>query len=307
MSQSNLPAKAEKPKTELAKLNQYLDTKRDDIKRIIPPSLSVERVIKTAMLAAMDNPTIGLECTQHSIYRSILQACLMGLTVGSGFNEGYLIPYYDKDARRKICTFSASYIGWAKVATRSEGVDLIRASVVYSNDELRIHEHPPSAVHEAKWKGGQRGECIGALACAYTIVGDGHRLYDFQFVPVDDLNKARAQADAKRASPAWAKWTDEMRKKVAIRRLCKLLPRNEQLSRLTRIENNTDGGLIDVPDPDVDNLNEMIQDARFEDAPAAEPASGTRSQQLKGRMGVESKPPEEPDYGPPPVEGEEQF
>ena len=78
------------------------------------------RVIKTAIMAAMESEEIGQKCTPLSIYRSVVQASLMGLTVGSGFNEGYFIRY--KDA----CTFRASYLGWAKVAQRSEGVDLIQ-------------------------------------------------------------------------------------------------------------------------------------------------------------------------------------
>ena len=300
------------PISELAK---FLEGRKSEIVKVLPEGLSVERVIKTAVMAAMENPDIGEKCTAVSIYRSVVQAALMGLTVGSGFNEGYFIRYGNS------CTFRASYLGWAKVATRSDGIDLIRASVVFSNDEFDISEQPPSVQHTPRWAAGKRGEVLGSLACAYRVsqTTDGrtlHALYDFTFVPVEDLGAAQAMADKGQASPAWRTWPNEMRKKVAIRRLCKLLPRNDQLSRLTRIENSADNGVVDVPDPEAlpetDNLNEMIVDSRFEEVapdpePEAEPKKGngskSKSSRLKKKMAdsKEEAPPADnvPDYGEP--------
>lgn len=316
-------------KSPINELAQFLEGRRDEIQKVLPPTLSVERVIKTAIMAAMENEDIGQKCTAVSIYRSVMQASLMGLTVGSGFNEGYFIRYGN------ACTFRASYLGWAKVATRSPGVDMIRASVVYSNDVLDMSEQPPSVTHKPLWQGGKRGEVVGSLACAYTMrkKNDGatvHDLYDFTFVPLEDLKAAH---NMNKSSPAWRSWPNEMRKKVAIRRLCKLLPRNDELGRLTRIENNADNGVVDVPDPEAlpetDNLNEMIVDSRFEEAGETASATETelpdpevippaddkkpaakrksRSSTLKGKMkgGADEQPPppsddDAPDYGGPP-------
>lgn len=317
----------------IGELATFLDGRKGEITKVLPEGLSVERVIKTAVMAAMENPDIGQRCTPLSIYRSVVQASLMGLTVGSGFNEGYFIRYGDS------CTFRASYLGWSKVAIRSEGIDLIRASVVYTNDDLDISEQPPEVHHKPRWVSGSRGDVVGALACAYTIRhgADGrpcHDLVDFTFVPPEDLAAAKKLADQRKESPAWKSWPNEMRKKVAIRRLCKLLPRNEALSKLTHIENNADQGVVDIPDPEAlpetDNLDHVIAnpttgevvDAEFVDEPPPEPPSSkpdpvetepkkeSKSQRLKGRLGggkkqQQKQPPpppdhgEIPDYGPP--------
>lgn len=322
------PGKAVARRNPINELAVFLEGRKQEISKVLPEGLPVDRVIKTAVMAAMENPDIGLRCTPLSIYRSVIQASLMGLTVGSGFNEGYFIRYGD------ACTFRASYLGWSKVATRSEGVDLIRASVVYSNDQLDISEQPPAVFHKPMWKGGTRGDVVGAIACAYTLTqtADGkthHALYDFTFVPPEDLAAAKAQADKGRESPAWRSWPNEMRKKVAIRRLCKLLPRNEALGRLTRIENAADQGVVDIPDPEAlpetDNLNNMIADPRFASGPGDRPAGAvvdcefedepktkpdpveserdkgkpSRSSRLKSKMKTQSRQPAPPPAPPP--------
>lgn len=299
-AQDNGQSQAIAKRNPISELATFLEGRKKEIVKVLPEGLSVERVVKTAVMAAMENPDIGQKCTPVSIYRSVVQASLMGLTVGSGFNEGYFIRYGN------ACTFRASYLGWSKVATRSDGIDIIRASVVYSNDELDISEQPPAVRHKPRWVAGNRGEVVGALACAYTLRKgpDGkayHDLFDFTFVPPEDLAAAKAQADKVKESPAWRSWPNEMRKKVAIRRLCKLLPRNDALSRLTRIENSADDGVVDVPDPealpDTDNLNEMIVDARFEEQRQEEHPAEPEI--------IDAPPPEQPQSKPEPVEKEQ--
>lgn len=258
-------------KSRVHQLSDFLEGRRDEIAKILPQNLDVERVMKTAILAAMESEDIGQKCTPLSIYRSVVQASLMGLTVGSGFNEGYFIRY------KNVCTFRASYLGWVKVAQRSDGVDIIRASVVYANDYFVMAEHPPALEHRPQWKNGERGPVVGAVAVAYTVreLTDGrtaHVLYDFSFVDGEDLDQAKKLADKYKESPSWRAWPAEMQKKVAVRRLCKWLPRNDELNRLTRIENSADNGVVDVPDPDIDNVREMVHDARFDEVADPAPA-----------------------------------
>lgn len=267
----NKPAQRQEPRNPMKELAEFLEGRRDEIEKLLPPSVGVDRMIKTALMAAMENEEIGGKCTAHSIYRSVMQASLMGLTVGTGYNEGYFIRY------KNSCTFRASYLGWVKVAQRTDGVDLIRSSVIYANDHFEMSEHPPVLEHKPQWLKGKRGEIIGAVAVAYTLrqTSDGkthHDMLDFAFIDGVDLDMARKQADRHKASPAWRDWPDEMRKKVAVRRLCKWLPRNEDLSQLQRIENHADNGVLNAPDPRIDDVNGLVMDARFEE-PTPEPAA----------------------------------
>lgn len=241
----------------VAGLAKFLEGRKSEIVKILPPGMSVERVVKTAILAVMSDPDIVEKCTPVSIYRSIMQATLMGLSVGDGMNEGYLVRY------KTECTFRASYLGWAKLATQVDGVDMIRASVVRQNDQFRMSEHPPALEHSPQWVNGSRGNPIGAVAAAYSAkeLPDGriaHALVDYTFVTAEDLGKARKLADKYKPSPAWRDWPEEMAKKVAIRRLCKMLPRNGALSKLAGIEGAVDNGEVPM-DPDIDTVEDVIQ------------------------------------------------
>lgn len=305
VQRGNAPVQQGQKRDPLRELSAFMKSRRSEIGKVLPAGMTVDRVIKAAIMAAMEDQDILQGCTHLSIYRSVMQCALMGLEVGSGFNEGYFIRYQD------VCTFHASYIGWCKVATRSDGIDMLRASLVCANDDLDVVEQPPSVVHKPRWRQGQRGDTVGALACAYTLRKDDqgkrqHDLVDFTFVPIEDLEKARALG-----GKGWQQWPGEMQKKTAIRRLCKFLPRNNDLARLTRIENNADDGVVDVPDPDAlpdtDNLDHMVVDARFEEAandpePEPAPAPPPRRAKAKPKPKAAQLPP--PPQAEPPQEVE---
>lgn len=270
----------------LRDLDAYLKKKADKIQGMLPSGVSAIRTINMTMMAAVESPRILEKCTVASIYRSAMQAASMGLQVGNGYNEAYLVPYGD------TCTLRASYMGWVKIAKRSPEVKTVRASIVRDGDVFEASEHPPRVTHEPNYRDSS-SEVIGAVAVAYCPDGS---VLDFTFVPLDDLEKARKLADSMKPSVAWAEWPLEMCKKVAIRRLVKLLTPDEYMGRLASIENNADNGMVNVPDPEIDgNVIDMVMPPgpEPEEAPApqekpekSEPKKSGVSG-LKGRMTAE--------------------
>lgn len=273
-------------------LARYLEGRKPEIAKILPQGMNADRVVKTALMAALDNPEIGTKCSPVSIYRSVMQASLLGLTVGGGNQEAYLVPH------RGECTLSVGYRGWVKCARRTEGIDIIRASVVYEMDELDITEFPPSVSHRPRLAE-DRGALVGAIAAAYSVRDGAHVLYDFTFVSKAELDAAQRQAGK---SPAWSTWGDEMRKKVAIRRLCKMLPTNADLDRLQSIEGAVDSGRVPL-DAEIDGPHIVVEEAAIDaqtgeviqgspeiNPPAQAPKS--RTDEIKAAMLQEV-----PDYG----------
>lgn len=261
-------AMQKKSQSPILRFESLLAAKKQELQTIMPQGVSVDKFIKTAKLAMMSQPDVLASCDEMSVYRSVMQASLMNLVAGNGFTEGYYIPYNGE------CTFRASYKGWVKIARRTKGVDLIRASVVYENDDFEISEMPPRVEHKPSL--GQRGKCIGAVAVAYTAKINGeYALFDFTFMSNEDLEKARALGA--RNGP-WDKWGDEMRKKTVIRRLCKMLPidDNGDLDRLQAIENSADNGVSYV-DPEL-----TVIDASFEPPPPP-----TRTQEVKEDLAID--------------------
>lgn len=281
----------------LARLARFIEERRREIAKIVPKGKNVDQVIKTALIAAMEDSQIIEKCTPLSIYRSVMQAAMMDVSVGRGMNEAYLIRYGNS------CTLRVSYLGLMKIARRSPGVDVIRASVVYEMDEFDPSEQPPSLLHRCSYIG-DRGERVGAVAAAYTLnrAEDGtttHVLVDFAFVSEDELQEAQAQAESKRESPAWRKWPNEMAKKVAVRRLVKTLPRTDDLNRVIGIESNADEGVCDVPDPAIDSDMDRVVDVAFSEEEPQPVRQGPRAIQrprapsrAEAALQAQAEPPE---------------
>ena len=232
-------------------LVKFLDSKSLEVQTVMPEKESVERALKMAIVAATDNPKI-LECTHISIYRALLQTCHLGISLSPILNEAHFIPYGGK------CTLQLGYRGWVKLICESDKVRDIWAEVVHENDHFKVVQGSnPSLEHEPARS--QRGVPTHVYVMAFFK--DGHS--KFEVVSWDDVQKAK-QLSKKggKINPAWAMWETEMGKKVAIKRLCKVLipmlgHKGEKLAHAAAIENNAgDDGFLD---PEIDDLEDFIE------------------------------------------------
>jgi len=231
-------------------LVKFLDSKSLEVQTVMPEKESVERALKMAIVAATDNPKI-LECTHISIYRALLQTCHLGISLSPILNEAHFIPYGGK------CTLQLGYRGWIKLVTESDKIQDIYADTVCENDIFKVVKGSrPDLVHEyAPVRG------VPTHVYAMAFFRDGH--FKFEVVPWSDIEKAK-QLSKKggKVNPAWAMWQEEMSKKVAIKRLCKVLipmlgHKGEKLAHAAAIENNAgDDGFLD---PEIDDLEDFIE------------------------------------------------
>jgi recombination protein RecT len=263
-------------------LTQLLESKQETLQALMPQGFDAKRLLKIAIVAVNENPEIAT-CSPFSVYRSVAQAMQLGLEPGKASGEAYLIPYKGE------CTFQASYRGWLKIA-RGPNVRQIHAAVVYDKDNFRFSEAPKTVLHEPNLDG-DRGKLRGAYAVAYDHEG---RVFDATWVTADELKKAN---DLSKNSPAWKNWGDEMRKKVAIKRLCKTLPLDTRGKKLVQIEAGQDAGSL--IDPDIDTAEDII-----EAGPLRE--TNPRTESAKKALRAKADEPEDDfDYGPPPMSDEE--
>ena len=264
-------AKANKAKD----LVQFLDSKSLDVRRVMAKNANVDRALKMAMVAATDNPKV-LECTHVSIYRSLLQTCHLGISLSPILNEAHLIPYGGK------CTLQLGYRGWIKLITESDKIQDIWAEVVHENDHFKVVQGSnPNLEHEPARS--QRG--IPTHVYVMVFFKDGHS--KFEVVPWDDIQKAK-QLSKKggKVNPAWAMWETEMGKKVAIKRLCKVLipmlgHSGEKLAHAAAIENSA--GDDRFLDPEVDDIEDFI-DATAEVVTNEEAVPDLPKKSLKDRL-----------------------
>lgn len=160
------------------------------------------------------------DCSDSSLIDAIMSAAIIGLPVDVR-NLAYIIPY------GQVAKFTISYRGLLELAYRSGLIKRVYASEVCEKDEFICELGlNPNLFHRPNYKE-DRGKIIGVYAVA-KFNKDEEPI--FVFVPQNDIEKIRETQTTdlikkgRKPSPAWTNWPLEMAKKVAIRRLFKILP-----------------------------------------------------------------------------------
>lgn len=174
------------------------------------------------------------------------------------------------------------YQGRLLEARRIPGVGKIKAEVIHEHDEFdwsmgEVVTHRIKNLLD-------RGEIIGAYAQA--TVGDDTYC---EIMTKRELEVARSKSDGwKRsgANSAWGEWEGEMSKKSVLNRLCKWLPRPDNMPVID------DDGVIDVtttvgpPEAPTEAIAAPPSEDVIDTAPASEQA-GSSPQQALAMMAIE--------------------
>lgn len=237
------------------------------IQSSLPRHMTPERMCRVALNTIRRTPTL-LECAPETLVAAIVEASSLGLEIDSR-GQAYLVPFYNKKTGTKDVQLIPGYKGLADLAYRSGRVASIFAEVVCENDKFRFSlgleptlEHTPDLDN----RGGMRA------VYAVARMKDG----EAQFVVMgkSDIDKVKKASKASNSGP-WADWEEEMWKKTAIRRLCKMLPLSPEIQRAIAIDELGDAGLpqglgaevIDIratTSSETSRLNETLSDGEPE-------------------------------------------
>ena len=197
----------------------------------LPNHVKVEKFQRVAMSAIQQNPAL-LNCDRKSLFASCMTAAQLGLFTDGFLGEAYLVPYKDK------VQFQPGYRGLIKLVRQSGDINSISSNVVYENDhfdyELGDNEH---ILHKPVL--GSRGDMIFVYAIAKFKDGSVQRVV---LTRADVMKiKKSSQSSGSKYSP-WQTFEEEMWKKTAIKRLCKLLPLNTDIQQAITISDQADIG-----------------------------------------------------------------
>ena len=233
-----------------------------------------------AIQILVNNPYL-MKCDADSIKHAVVNVALTGLTLNPALKYAYLVPRKIKDSLK--CILDISYIGMIKILTDAGAVKNVDAGVIYANDKFdfkrgtdAFFKHQPTLSN--------RGDKIGAYAIAYFRDGGSQ----FEVLGKEDIEKVRATSESwknesgRQYSP-WETWEDEMRKKTALKRLFKLLPKTNFSDQLiAAISHDYETEMEDVAKPKVDkyaDIFEEIPDAQIvKDTPQPERKKTTKTQ-----------------------------
>ena len=127
--------------------------------------------------------------------------------------------------------------GIIKVLHNSGLIKTISAEVVYENDLFDYELGTAPKITHKPLITGDRGKPI----CVYAVAVTTNQGEYYEVMSMSDIDKCRqvSKASSSPHSP-WVKWFDQMAKKTAIHRIAKRLPKNDAISSVVRIDEDTD-------------------------------------------------------------------
>ncbi len=273
-----------KPREQIAYL---LDQKKGELAKMLPKTLSIDRLLKVAQIAATTTPALA-ECDVPSLVGAIGQCAQMGLEPNTVLGHAYLVPFNvkRKDTRGnerwvKSVQVVIGYKGLIDLARRSGQIVSIAAHEVCEADHFELVygldeklNHTPAMA--------DRGNVVGFYAVA-KLQGGGHA---FEFM---SLHQVREIAKATQSKGAYGPWKDhfiEMGRKTVIRRLAKYLPLSVEFQTAAALDGMAEAG------KDQGNTIEGTFNFVPDDAPAgadtggADPETGEIRGQLSDNASV---------------------
>lgn len=226
MSNANLKAittgtaVAKRPDNFPAMLEAY----KGEIARALPRHLQPDTMARIALTCFRMNPKLS-ECQPASVFAAVIQASQLGLRPGL-MGECYLIPY------KQQCTLQLGYQGLLELVRRSGLVDSIGAYLVHERDKYEVHfGTDPGVAHEPCLDGDP-----GAVRFGYAVAklkGGGTHV---EVMTLAEIHRIRERSQNVRNAKKYGSQTpwdtdfDEMARKTLIRRICKYLPKSNELA-----------------------------------------------------------------------------
>ena len=208
--------------TQITTIKDFMVAKRDLIAKALPAHITADRLIAMFTIVIQSNPEIA-NCSQASLIGALVQTAQLGLIPGN-VSHCYYVPFNNKKKDGSFVRevqFILGYKGMVELVNRSKSAAILSTEVVYENDTFSYSLGlNPSLNHTPT--DGERGGIKGVYCIAKNLMAN-EKL--FIYLTKEDIEKVRGASKAGNSdySP-WAKWYEEMAKKTAIKRICKLLP-----------------------------------------------------------------------------------
>ena len=292
---TNLPATV----NTVYSLRGVLEKFRPSLKKLLPPTLPVEKLFQIVVYnATVNQQLLGVEV--KSMLKCVWQAHTLGLEVGTGL--AHLVPFWNSQRNQSEAQLIIDYKGYINLALGSGKVSRIYARVVYENEEFEINETSPQTPYIHKRKPpSERGNRYGAYAIAY---GNSGMVVGAEFLFAEEIEEIKKKALANKKNPSSNPWNtneDAMWQKTPVRRMAKYLPLSPEFQRAAILDEHQEEGLAAPVDPNID--------LGFQDVVPSDPQTKTldKTEELKKKIKEQTASPEPeketedvPMYDPPP-------
>jgi recombination protein RecT len=257
---------------------------KSQVARALPRHLTPDRFLRVAITATMRTPAL-LDCTPESLTKCLLDCSAYGIEPDG--RRAHLIPFKDRKNNVTLCTLIIDYKGLVELAMRSGLVSHIHADVVREGDLFEynlgeIKTHVPWFLRRDGEKPPEPGQDVAVYAMAK--MKDGATAV--AVMSIEEVISIRDNSQGWQAFKKgftskcpWdpADWVSEqeMKKKTAMRRLCKVLPLSPEFRDAVESDDEAppikDAVVVDPPRP-IFTRSEAIPAATTEQAPAGDAA-----------------------------------
>ena len=181
---------------------------------------------------------------------------MLGLEPGDHLGLVHLIPY-GKEVQVQI-----GYQGLIELVLRTGKVLSLVAKEIYANDEFKVcYGTEEKLIHIPTLK--DRGECIGVYAYAKLLGGT----IQSEILTMDEIDRIMRSSKTFKNGP-WQTHTSAMRRKTAIKQLCKYLPKTSDIIDAIEIDDSTTADKITIDQSNDSFWNEEVDVMVNETAPS---------------------------------------
>jgi len=214
-------------------LAKYLKQQITSIAGASASNIQPEKLCRIVVRAVQMNDQLQ-KCSMVSIFRASLISAELGLEIGGGTGQAYLVPF------GKQCQFVPGYKGLVTLAYRSGMIEDVSARAVYRDDEFSINlAADPPFTHIPSLTGPREEKDIVCFYCVVRVRGSAYPHFDYM---------TKAEVDAIRNSSAGrnqAPWTQhyaEQGKKTVAKRALKMIPLSPETAKAINYDNATETG-----------------------------------------------------------------
>lgn len=288
-----------------------LEAYKGEIARALPAHIKADTMARIALTAFRLNPTLA-RCTPASVFAAVIQASQVGLRPGL-MGECYLIPYKNHSTNTWECQLQMGYQGLLELVRRSGLVESVGAYLVRERDTYEVQFGTDPKIVHVPCLDGDPGPVKFGYASA-RMKGGGVHIEVMTLVQIETI-RARSQnviaAKRNNKKTPWDTDWDEMARKTLLRRICKFLPKSNELATALALDDAANRGIqglnLDdamtgnyIPPADViDAETGEIADPQQVDAVRQGPAAQARQQQPAAAPSTRTDGPPGDDPPPP--------
>lgn len=224
----------------LARQREYIERLGPELKRVLGTQEQTDRLVRIAISAARSSEQMQ-RATPLSLAGALMTAAVLNVEINTPTQEAYLVPYENRKAPRVDGEYQVEaqlivgYQGFVKLYRNHPLAADIFAEAVYPEDEFHYARGTSPYIHHVPNPDGRAEGSQPTHYYAVAILTNGaHPFVVLTADEVKELRKGKVGPKGDIADPQ--RW---MERKVPLKQLTKLLPKNSRLALAAQVDEAT--------------------------------------------------------------------